>query len=49
MARYALRIEDVDICKILNISRATYFNELAKAKSYIEGAIDSAKIDIHFL
>lgn len=48
MAKYALRIVDEEIWRVLNISRAAYFNELAKAKSYMEGAIEGAQILAYF-
>lgn len=39
MARYIHRVSDRDICTFLNISRATYFNELSSAEAYVQGAI----------
>ncbi|NNI76294.1 antiterminator Q family protein [Pasteurella multocida] len=48
MAKYALRIDDEQIWKILNIGRTAYFSKLAEAKSYVEGAIDGAEIIAYF-
>ncbi|MBN6711433.1 hypothetical protein JFL47_09390 [Haemophilus haemoglobinophilus] len=48
MAKYAIRLEDEEIWRILHISKTTYFRELAKAKSYVEGAIEGAEIMAYF-
>ncbi|MGQ0285840.1 antiterminator Q family protein [Pasteurellaceae bacterium 22721_9_1] len=48
MAKYAYRLPDEDIWRVLNMSKTSYFKELAKAKSYVEGAIEGAEIMAYF-
>lgn len=48
LAKYGKRFADDDICDMLGIGRTKLFKELSRAKSYIEGAIEGAELQVCF-